>query len=161
MQLRVLVIGLVIFAACGDNIHPGGETPDTPARVVTAITPNPLTAGDTLTATCKVLGENGNLLEGYSPTFSISPVDPNTAITNLTAIVTKAGHYAGQCSIPEIAGDNVGFDVIHALPAKIMIGKSPDQTVYRIAVPITITHTVVDKYDNAIDDAMVINTSMP
>ncbi len=151
----VLLSGLI---ACGDNMHDGAES-GAPARVATSLTPNPLTAGETLTATCTVYDANDHALEGFTPTFTISPDAENTVITELSAVVTKAGHYAGQCSIPEFAGDFAQFDVVHALPAQIMIGKAPDQQVYKTAVPVQITHAVLDKYGNPIDDADVVNTS--
>ncbi|MFT3695110.1 MAG: hypothetical protein QM831_18380 [Kofleriaceae bacterium] len=162
MQLRALAVGLglSIVASCGDNIHEtalGGQS--TPFRVVTSVTPNPVVAGDKLTVTCQVLDENNAVLTGYIPTLVISPVDPNTVITKLDAVLTKAGHYAAQCVIPDLAGDNVGFDVKHALPAKMTIDKSPNQTTYGINANITVIHTVADKYDNPIDDATIVDTS--
>lgn len=164
MQLRALayVIALSVVASCGDNRHLGigDDGPGEAAKIVTTVTPDPVTAGATLTATCVVYDADDNVLEGYSPTFAVSPT-VDTTINALTAVVTKAGHYAGQCSVPGLAGNNAGFDVVHALPAGIMIAKSPDQQVYGIGVPVTITHVVADRYGNPIDDALVINTSMP
>ncbi|HEY0250145.1 MAG TPA: hypothetical protein VGC41_01420, partial [Kofleriaceae bacterium] len=163
MQLSALACGLglsIVAAACGDNIHDtelGGQA--SPVRVVTAVTPNPVVAGDKLTVTCTVFDENGNSLIGFNPSIVINPVDTATVITAETAVLTKAGHYAAQCVIPDLAGDNVGFDVIHALPAKIAIAKTPDQTTYGIGAPVTITHAVADKYDNPIDDAVIVDTS--
>jgi hypothetical protein len=169
MQLRALAyviamsVVISVVGSCGDNRHLGGgdDGPGEAAKVVTTVTPNPLTAGDTLTATCVVYDADDNVLEGFTPTFAVSPTVDTTTISELTAIVTKAGHYAGQCSVPGLAGNNAGFDVVHALPAQIMIAKVPDQQVYGIGVPVMITHTVADRYGNPIDDAMVINTSTP
>jgi Glucodextranase, domain B len=166
MQLRALafVIGLLALglAACGDNIHDNAAVA-VPARVATSITPNPLTAGDMATVTCIVYDADDHEIDGFAPTLSISPVDPGTTIADLTAIVTKAGTYAAQCSLPDLAGDNVDFNVVHALPAALMIAKSPDQTVYGIDAAVTITHAVTDRYANPIPDAdaMVLNTSTP
>jgi Glucodextranase, domain B len=165
MQLRALayVIAMSVVASCGDNRHLGGgdDGPGAAAKIVTTVTPNPVTAGETATATCIVYDADDNVLEGYSPTFEVSPVVDTTTISALTAVVTKVGHYAGQCTIPGLAGNNAGFDVVHALPAQIMIAKVPDQQVYGIGVPVMITHAVADRYGNPIDDAMVINTSTP
>ena len=162
MQLRALAFGIalsvVTLAACGDNIHPGDE-PQTPARIVTRVTPDPVTAGDTLTATCIVYDADDHEIADVSPTFTISPADPNTAITDLTAVVTKAGHYAGQCALGDLFGNNAGFDVVHALPAALMIDKQPNQQVYAIGATVTITHAVADRYGNPIDDAVLVDTS--
>lgn len=165
MQLRALayVIAMSVVASCGDNRHlgVGDDGPGEAAKIVTTVAPDPVTAGETLIATCVVYDADDNVLEGYSPTFAVSPTIETTTISELTAVVTKAGHYAGQCSVPGLAGNNAGFDVVHALPAAIMIAKAPDQQVYGIGVPVTITHVVADRYGNPIDDALVINTSMP
>ncbi|MEO8846391.1 MAG: hypothetical protein ABI591_18765 [Kofleriaceae bacterium] len=151
-----------VVASCGDNRHLGGDDgPGDAAKIVTTVTPDPLTAGATLTATCVVYDADDHVLEGYSPTFAISPTLATTTISELTAVVTKVGHYAGQCTMPGLAGNNAGFEVVHALPAGIMITKVPDQQVYGIGVPVTITHVVVDRYGNPIDDAIVVNTSTP
>ena len=159
MQLRALAFGIALFAvACGDNIHEGDE-PQTPARIVTRVTPDPVTAGDTLTATCIVYDADDHVIEDASPTFAISPVDPNTAITDLTAVVTKAGHYAGQCVLGDLFGNNAGFDVVHALPAALMIDKQPNQQVYAIGATVTIAHAVADRFGNPIDDAVIVDTS--
>jgi hypothetical protein len=162
MQLRALAFGIalsvVTLAACGDNIHPGDE-PQTPARIVTRVTPDPVTAGDTLTATCIVYDADDQEIADVSPTFTISPADPNTAITDLTAVVTKAGHYAGQCVLGDLFGNNAGFAVVHALPAALMIDKQPNQQVYAIGATVTITHAVADRYGNPIDDAVLVDTS--
>src|SRR3954469_2863955 len=160
MQLRALACVVVCAAACGDNIH-ATEGDGSPARVITTVTPNPVVAGEQLRATCTVLDEDGNPLEGVTPTFAISPVDPATVITNTTAVLTKAGSYAGQCSVPGVAGDYAEFSVVPALPARIMIGKQPDQQVYGIGAAVTITHAVADRFGNEITGALVITTSTP
>jgi hypothetical protein len=161
MQQRALAFGIALSIAglaCGDNIHPSDE-PQTPARIVTRVTPDPVTAGDTLTATCIVYDEHDHEIVDAAPTFGISPVDPNTAITDLTAVVTKAGHYAGQCVLGDLFGNDADFDVVHALPATLMIDKQPNQQVYGIGATVTITHAVADRYGNPITDAVIVDTS--
>jgi hypothetical protein len=162
MQLRALAFGIALstlmVAACGDNIHEGNE-PQTPARIVTRVTPDPVTAGATLTATCIVYDADDHVIEDATPTFAISPADPNTTITDLTAVVTKAGHYAGQCVLADLFGNDAGFEVVHALPSTLVIDKQPDQQVYAIGATVTITHAVADRYGNPITDALVVDTS--
>src|SRR5512140_256426 len=104
------------FAACGDNIHP--EDP-APARIETRITPDPVTAGETATATCVVYNDKDEVLEGLDPTLVITPLDPGTTIAGLDAVLTHAGHYAAQCTLPTLAGSFAQLDVVHALPAKL------------------------------------------
>lgn len=158
MQLRALACVLVCAAACGDNVH-GDEGNGGPARVITTVTPDPVVAGAELRAICTVVDGDGNPLEGFTPTFTISPTDPATVITSTTAVLTKAGHYAGQCEIPDVAGDFAQFDVVPALPARIMIGKQPDQQVYGIGAAVNITHAVADRYGNTIAMPLVVTTS--
>lgn len=162
MQLRALAFGIalsaVVVAACGDNIH-DTDGPQVPARILTRVTPDPVTAGDTLTAECIVYDADNHRIDDVVPAFAISPVDPSTTITDRTAVVTKAGHYAGQCSLGDLYGNDAGFDVVHAPPAVLMIDKQPDQQVYAIGATVTIGHAVADRYGNPITDAVVIDTS--
>src|SRR5574337_1579271 len=96
-----LVACVVMAAACGDNIHPA---PVTPARIETQIAPDPLTAGETAHATCIVYADNGEVLEDQSPVLVITPVDAGTTITALDAVLTRAGHYSAQCTLPGLTG---------------------------------------------------------
>jgi hypothetical protein len=156
-RVHLLLVGL---AACGDNIHPGSEAP-TAARVVTDITPNPVVAGATLTATCTVYDSDGNVMTGVAPTLFVTPGGPTVTVTDYTAVLTKVGTYAAQCGLPDLPGNIVPFDVLHALPATLMIDRSPSQQVYAIGAVITITHAVADKYGNAIPEATISTTSTP
>jgi hypothetical protein len=151
-----LVAACCVLVACGDNLRPAEPTP---TRIATSITPNPLTAGDTATTTCVVYDSHGNEVDGLEPTQVITPIDAGTTITGLTAVLTHADHYSVQCMLPGLAGEIAPFDVVHALPAKLAIAKTPDQPVYGFGTPITISHAVSDRYDNPIDDAVVTTTS--
>jgi len=161
MQLRALAFGIAlssVVVACGDNIHESND-PKTPARILTRVTPDPVTAGDTVTAECIVYDDEDHRIDDLAPTFAISPVDPNTTITALTAVVTKAGNYAGQCVLGDLYGNNADFQVVHAPPAVLMIDKQPNQQVYAIGATITIAHAVADRYGNPISDAVIVDTS--
>ena len=158
MKSSGLVVAWVALVACGDNIKPAAAPP---ARIETQIAPSPLTAGDTAHATCIVYDADDNVLDDQTPALVIAPVDAGTQVTDLDAIVTRAGHYTAQCVLPDLPGDAAPFDVVHALPAKLVIGKMPDQQVYAIAATVAITHAVADRYDNPIADAPVITASTP
>jgi hypothetical protein len=132
-----------------------------PAALVTAITPNPATAGDTVTATCEVFDSSGNQLDDQTPTLSISPTDPGNTITNLSALMTRAGHYDGECALPGATSNDVGFDVVPNLPFALVLGKNPDQPYYQLNTDIAITNVVTDRYGNQISNATVNVTSTP
>ena len=142
------------------------ETPATveivhgdPATIVTTITPDPVTAGETATATCEVFDSSGNLIEDAAPELVLSPTDPGNTITGLTALMTRAGHYAAICSLPGATSNNAPFDVIPALPSTLLLGKQPNNAVHALGELITITHVVADRFGNEIPTANVALTS--
>ncbi|HEY1813671.1 MAG TPA: hypothetical protein VGG74_15075 [Kofleriaceae bacterium] len=134
--------------------------PGPPASLVTAITPTPATAGDTVNATCLVYDSSGNELDGFLPTLTIAPSDPGNTITNLSALMTVSGHYDGECALPGATSNDVGFDVMPNLPAALVLGKLPDEPFYQTDTAIQITSVVTDRYGNQVPNATVDVTSM-
>ncbi|HEX4454709.1 MAG TPA: hypothetical protein VH143_27805 [Kofleriaceae bacterium] len=133
--------------------------PGPPASLVTTITPNPATAGDMVSASCEVFDAMGNGLSNQSPSLTITPTDPNNTITGLTAVMIRAGHYDGECSLPGATSNDAGFDVNPGLPASMLLGKQPDQPYYSIGDDIAITSVVSDRYGNQVSNAQVGVTS--
>lgn len=134
--------------------------PGPPANLVTAITPDPVVAGNSIAATCEVYDAYGNLIEDPpTPELQLSPSDSANTITGLTAEMIRAGHYTGRCYLPGTTSNLVGFDVLPNLPATISIAKFPDLPVYAIGTVVQVTHVVTDRYGNEIFDATVTNTS--
>jgi Glucodextranase, domain B len=133
--------------------------PGPPASLVTTITPDPATAGDTVVATCEVFDAMGNGLSNQSPTLAITPTDPNNTITGLSAVMTRSGHYDGECALPGATSNDAGFDVLPGLPASLLLGKQPDQPYYSIGDDIAITSVVSDRYGNQVPNATVNVTS--
>src|SRR5215470_7306082 len=129
--MRRWLFACVVLVGCGDNIHP---EPPTPGRIITRITPDPVVAGDTAHARCIIYSTKGEVIDDLDPTLAITPPEAGTTVTGLDAVVTHAGHYAAQCQLPELAGEFAQFDVVHALPAKLAIAKTPDMPVYGIGV---------------------------
>lgn len=132
-----------------------------PANIVTAINPTPVTAGETVTATCTVYDSQGNVVDGTTPTLELSPTDGGNTITDLSAEMTRAGNYVGRCVLPGTTTNNYPFTVSPGLPANIAIAKSPDFPVYAIGDLVTITHVVTDRFGNEIPLAMVDKASTP
>jgi len=132
-----------------------------PANVVTTITPNPVTAGNSVTATCEVYDAYGNLVEGTSPTLQLSPTDSANTISGLMAEMIRAGHYTGRCDLPGTTSNNAAFDVVPNLPATLLISKLPDLPVYAIGNTVEIQHVVADRYGNEITNPDVTTTSAP
>lgn len=131
------------------------------ANIVTEINPAPVTAGETITATCTVYDSQANIITDAQPTLELSPTDGGNTITDLTAEMTRAGNYVGRCVLPGTTTNNYPFTVNPALPATIAIAKSPDLQVYAIGDIITVTHVVTDRFGNEITTAMVDKTSTP
>jgi hypothetical protein len=135
--------------------------PGAAAVVATEVTPNPATAGDTVTATCAVFDRFGNRIDDVEPTFGLVPEDPGNQVDGLGAYVTRAGTYDAACRVPGAAGDGVPLEVVPGLPASIALGAVPAQAVYAVGDVVEITHNVVDRFDNAIFDATVLKSSTP
>jgi len=131
------------------------------AELLTTITPNPATAGDTVTATCQVFDSEGNEIDDQVPTLTVTPTDPNNTVTGLSALMTRAGHYDGECTLAGAQSNDAGFDVVPGLPASLLLGKAPDQPFYPLNTNVAITNVVTDRYGNEIPNVAVNVTSTP
>jgi hypothetical protein len=130
------------------------------ANLVTTITPDPVVAGNDITATCVVYDAFGNeITGGEPPTLQLSPDDSANTVTDLSALMTRAGHYTGRCYLPGTTSNNAPFDVIPNLPATLAIAKFPDLPVYAIGNIVEVYHVVTDRYGNEILDAPVTKAS--
>jgi hypothetical protein len=132
-----------------------------PAELITTITPNPATAGDTVTASCQVFDSEGNAIDDQAPTLTVTPTDPANTVSGLSAVMTRAGHYDGECALPGAQSNDAGFDVVPGLPAILVLGKNPDQPFYSLNTDIAITSVVTDRFGNEIPNVMVNVTSKP
>ena len=158
--MRVCLLSLSFaLAACGGMS--GSSDQPTPARIETAIAPQPLVAGDTATVTCTVYDTAGDVIDGAQPTLIIVPDDPGTTVSGIKLAISRAGLYSVQCVLPELQGDSARFDVVHAPAAKLAIGRVPDRKIYPINSVIAITHLVTDRFGNPIPDATVAMSSAP
>ena len=133
--------------------------PGPPATVVTTATPNPITAGETLTVGCEVFDLYGNPIPTAQPSFSLSPTDDGNVIDGLTAVMTRAGEFTAACEIPGALGDGVLVDVLPALPASMVLGQVPEQSIYAVGSVVQITHQVSDRFGNTVPDAVVTKES--
>jgi len=133
--------------------------PGPPLNLRTSVAPNPVTAGQSITATCQVSDAFGNPITDASPTLALMPSDPGNTITNLSALMTRAGHFQASCQLAGATGNGVDVQVVPALPAHLMIGKLPDLGVYPVGDVVQITHMVADRYGNSIDNAPLTITS--
>ncbi|HEY5949388.1 MAG TPA: hypothetical protein VIV40_28030 [Kofleriaceae bacterium] len=120
------------------------------ANVVTTITPDPVVAGNSVTATCAVYDAYGNVVTGETPELQLQPVDAVNTITNLQALMIRAGHYTGRCYLPGTTSNNAGFDVVPNVPASLVIAKLPDLPVYAVGNSVAISSIVADRYGNEI-----------
>lgn len=132
------------------------------ANVVTTISPNPVVAGNEVAATCAVYDAYGNLIEdGETPVLEVSPSDSGNTVADLTAFMTRAGHYIGRCVLAGTSSNNAGFDVVPNLPASIVLARWPDLPIYAVGNTVDVTHIVSDRYGNEILEATVTKTAVP
>jgi hypothetical protein len=130
-----------------------------PAKVVTTAEPNPITAGDTLMVGCQVFDLYDNPIPTAQPAFTLTPSDDGNLIDGMTAVMTRAGTFEAACEIPGAIGQGVDVQVLPALPASIVLGKQPDQSVYAVGSVIEFTHQVLDRFGNPVPLAVVTKVS--
>ncbi|HEX5058345.1 MAG TPA: hypothetical protein VFV99_03250 [Kofleriaceae bacterium] len=131
------------------------------ANLVTTIVPDPVVAGNSITTTCVVYDAYGNVVTGTMPTLQLTPDDSANTITDLQALMTRAGHYTGRCYLPGTTSNNAAFDVVPNLPANLAISKFPDLPVYAVGQTVQVDAVVSDRYGNDIAPPPVTNTSAP
>ncbi len=134
----------------------------TAANVVTTIVPDPVVAGNSVTASCVVYDDYGNVIDdGNDPVLEVSPIDAGNTLAGLSALMTRAGHYTARCALAGTGTNNAGFDVIPNLPASIVLARWPDLPVYAVGSIIDVTHLVADRYGNEIIEPTVTKTVTP
>lgn len=133
------------------------------ANVMTTITPDPVVAGNDVTATCAVYDAYGNLIEDLTeqPLLEVSPIDAGNEVSGLMAYMTRAGHYTARCALAGTTSNNAGFDVMPNLPASIVLAKWPDLPVYAVGSIVDVTHIVTDRFGNEIPEPDVTKTATP
>lgn len=132
------------------------------ANLVTTITPDPVTAGNTVTATCEIYDAYGNVVtDSDEPVLQLQPADSANTVTDLEAVMTRAGHYTGRCYLPGTTSNNAPFDVVPNLPATLAISRFPDLPVYSVGSVVEVMSLVTDRYGNEIFSAPVTKGSAP
>jgi hypothetical protein len=131
------------------------------ANVVTTITPDPVVAGNDVTATCTVYDAYGNPVDGTAPTLQLSPMDAANTVTDLEAEMIRAGHYTARCALAGTTTNNAGFDVVPNLPASILLARFPDLPLYAVGNIVVVTPLVSDRYGNEIAGAAVTQAVSP
>jgi hypothetical protein len=131
------------------------------ANVVTTVTPDPVVAGNDVTATCTVYDAFGNLIEGAAPALQLSPMDAANTVTDLEAEMIRAGHYTARCALAGTTTNNAGFDVVPNLPASILLARFPDLPLYAVGNIVVFTPLVSDRYGNEILGAAVTQQVTP
>jgi hypothetical protein len=131
------------------------------ANVVTTITPDPVVAGNSATATCTVYDAFGNLVDGTAPALQLSPMDAANTVSDLEAEMIRAGHYTARCALAGTTSNNAGFDVVPNLPASILLARFPDLPLYAVGNVVVITPAIADRYGNEITGAPVTQAVTP
>ncbi|HSD86908.1 MAG TPA: hypothetical protein VLB44_05315 [Kofleriaceae bacterium] len=133
------------------------------ANVVATVTPNPVIAGNDVTATCTVYDDFGNLIDTppQAPTLGLAPSDSANTISGLSATMIHSGHYVATCELPGTTSNNAGFDVLPNLPAHIALSLAPDLPVYAVNDSVQVLKVITDRYGNEIFNATTTDTPVP
>lgn len=134
-----------------------------PHTVVTRLPARQIVAGGQVAVTCEVFDAFGNAVSGAAATVMTAPSGDGTttdAQNNLTII--RAGIYDVSCQV-DGAQETRGaeLEVVPNLPAKLAVGRAPDQMVYGLGQVVTVQTIVTDIYDNVIPDATLAFVSDP
>lgn len=135
--------------------------PGDPARVVTTIQPDSITAGETATAGCEVYDAHGNFIDLPAPEVRAEPSDGANIFEGSTGTFERAGRFDVGCVVPGASVQPASLEVLPALPASLVIARVPDQPVYAIGQVIEIQRLVADRFGNPITDVMVSVVSAP
>ncbi len=133
-----------------------------PAVRMTTMLDQPMrVAGEAVTATCAAFDAFDNPVVDARPTLRLDPARAETAITGLSAVVTRAGTYRAFCDVPGAMGDGAVLTVAPALPTQLTLTRSPMVPSYEFNAPIAFEPTARDRYGNEVPSAVVELVSTP
>ena len=145
---RVGSLGLVDETAAFVEVGPGAA-----ARVVTLLSERSMVAGDVVMATCTVFDAFGNLLPDAMPSVSLDKVGQGIDVMGLGVRIEKADTYTVTCQEPGATGEGAPLEVVPDVPAALVVGPLPRQTVYGIGQVVQVEARVSDRFDNVISSA--------
>lgn len=137
-------------------------SPGPAAKVITELDRRSMSAGETVTATCKAFDEFGNEISDPDATIVTDIMGEGIEVAGNGVTITRADDYQVSCEIPGAAEVIAApLEVTPSLPASLVIARVPDMMVYGLGQVITIETLIMDIYNNVIDDAPVSFSSLP
>jgi hypothetical protein len=122
-----------------------------PARVTTTLDRAMVTAGESATATCAVTDAEGNAITDATPRVAVTPSGDGVAVTGNAVRSERSGSFMVRCEVPGAQGDPATLTVSAALPARLVIARSPDQPLYRTGQEVEVVATVTDRFGNRVE----------
>lgn len=137
--------------------------PGAAARVTTFLDHDAITAGESATGLCTVTDAFGNVLASAdaTATMRLDPSGMGATVEGLRATVERAGMYTATCVVPGTTATSATLTVRPALPATLVISRSPDMPTYARGAAVEIQAVVSDRFGNRIPDAMLSYVSAP
>jgi Glucodextranase, domain B len=126
-----------------------------PFAVATVLDKDTMIAGQMFTATCNAVDAYGNSIPDVVPELLASPLEDGNVITENTGIFERSGVYDIACNLPGASTQAARLEVLHDLPASLLVSINPNETVYEVGQVINMTRTVTDRFNNPIDDVPV------
>ncbi len=138
--------------------------PGAPARTVTRLGTDELSAGEITEVACSAFDATGNPVEVPPEQFGlrVDPPAPNLRYRNQMLRMLDAGSYAVSCTLPgaESAAPQT-LQVRPGLPANLGIALFPDRPVYPVGAVVELIPVVTDEFGNPIPDAPLLLESDP
>ena len=140
--------------------------PGPPHTSIIDVSSHQVTAGDTVSATCRFLDEWGNdadpATDMLDPELSVTPSGGGIDVAGFDATITVADVYTMSCFVPGLTVEQqVAVEVVPGLPAQIVASAVPNQPVFALGQVVSTSWVVSDQYGNVIPNAPITTTVGP
>jgi hypothetical protein len=136
--------------------------PGVPYTITTALDRVVMTAGESVSASCRAFDVFGNEVTDASFRLVPTPFGEGVNVFGTRAVIERAGQYEMACSLEgAVELVSVLLEVRPALPASLTLGLQPDRLLYGIGEVVTLRWTVLDRFGNRVPGAPVAFGSLP
>lgn len=139
------------------TVLPGPTT-----RVVTHLSDDDISVGETTDVTCEAYDDEGNRTRDADFDVGVDPPVAGVERRGDTFTFTTAGTFDVTCRLPGAeSAPGVTLLVRHGLPANIALGLFPDRPVYRVGAVVELLPVVTDRFENPLPNAPLLFESDP